>query len=79
MELYREEGEGRQGRKSEQLTRAKHYVPLHSFDHTGKNQGIMLLTIDLTLFLRVMESVDIGVKLKSCAIEEKSMTHSHEA
>lgn len=25
-----------------------------------------------------MKSVDIGVKLKSCDIEEKSMTHFHE-
>lgn len=73
------EGDGRQGRKSEQLTSAEHYVPLHCFDLTGKNQGIMQLTIDLTLFPMVMDSVDIGPKLKSYDIEEKSMTHSHEA
>lgn len=54
MELYRGEEEGRQGRKSEQLTSAKHYIPLRFFDLTGKNQRIMLLTIDLTLFLRVI-------------------------
>lgn len=50
----------------------------HSIVLTLQGRIKELLTTDLTLFPRVMKSVDIGVKLKSCDIEEKSMTHFHE-